>query len=89
MSRRHHAGFCRHNLDAAGLRPIITLEMFAGIQETIRTIQVEEGVLDYITLICAATRQSPDIILGASTRSAIHILLASKTCAGFTKVAIT
>jgi MoxR-like ATPase len=80
--RRYHNGFDAHNLDAAGLNAVVAVETFKGIQEQIQAIVVEEGILDYITRICAATRKSPDIVLGASTRSAIHILLASKTCAG-------
>jgi MoxR-like ATPase len=80
--RRYHQGFDAHNLEAAGLGAVVTLDMFAPIDKAIKSIIVEEGVLDYITRICDATRQSPDILLGASTRAAIHILLASKTCAG-------
>ena len=80
--RRYHAGFDAHNLEAAGLKAILTQDMFKSIQEKIQSILVEEGVMDYITRICAATRQSADIILGASTRSAIHILLTAKASAG-------
>ena len=82
--RRYHGGFDAHNLDAAGLTPVVAVESFKPIQEKIKAIVVEEGVLSYITRICEATRKSPDIILGASTRAAIHILLAAKTCAGLT-----
>jgi MoxR-like ATPase len=42
---------------------------------------VEEGILDYVAQIAAASRQSPDLSLGASTRAATHVLLAAKTFA--------
>jgi len=80
--RRYHQGFDAHNLEAAGLNAVVTADTFKDIQAQIKTILVEEGILDYIARICSATRQSADIVLGASTRSAIHILLAAKACAG-------
>ena len=35
----------------------------------------------YITQIALASRQSPDVVLGASTRASTHVLLAAKTYA--------
>lgn len=80
--RRYHQGFDAHNLQSAGLNPVVAVEMFGAIRAAVNAIIVEEGVLDYIARVTAATRQSPDIVLGASTRAAIHILLAAKACAG-------
>jgi MoxR-like ATPase len=80
--RRYHQGFDAHDLQAAGLHPVVSVEMFQAIRAAVNAIIVEDGVLDYITRITTATRQSPDIVLGASTRAAIHILLAAKACAG-------
>lgn len=79
--RRYHQGFDAHNLQAAGLRAVLKAEAFDAIRAEINTIIVETGVLDYIARVVAATRQSPDVVLGASTRAAIHILLSAKTCA--------
>ena len=42
---------------------------------------VEDGILTYIAEINAASRRSPDIVLGASARAATHVLLAAKTFA--------
>jgi MoxR-like ATPase len=42
---------------------------------------VEDGILNYIARITAASRQSPDIVLGASARAATHVLLSAKTYA--------
>jgi MoxR-like ATPase len=80
--RRYHHGFDAHNLEAAGLRAVLSIDMFPTIRSAVNAIVVEEGVLDYIAKITTATRLSPDIVLGASTRAAIHILLAAKACAG-------
>lgn len=80
--RRYHKGFDAHNLSAAGLRALLPARAFPEIRAAINAIIVEDGVLDYIARIVAATRQSPDVVLGGSTRSAIHILLGAKTTAG-------
>ena len=47
----------------------------------IKQILVEDGILTYIAKLAAASRKSPDITLGASTRAASHALLAAKTYA--------
>ena len=51
------------------------------IREFIKQIVVEDGILSYVAKIGVASRQSPDIVLGASTRATTHVLLAAKTFA--------
>jgi len=46
-----------------------------------QAVIVEEGIMHYIAEINAASRKSPDLVLGASARAATHVLLASKTFA--------
>src|SRR5512134_1371281 len=79
--RRYHQGFDAHDLEAASLRPVLTAKQVVEIRESIRQIVVEEGILNYVARIGAASRQSPDIVLGASTRATTHVLLAAKTFA--------
>jgi MoxR-like ATPase len=79
--RRYHAGFDAHNLAASGLQALITPEQIAAARRLINEVVVEEGIIDYIAQITAVSRQSPDLILGASARAATHILLASKSYA--------
>jgi MoxR-like ATPase len=79
--RRYHQGFDAHNLDAAGLKPVLTAKQVVETRESIKQVVVEEGILNYIAKIGVASRQSPDIVLGASTRATTHVLLASKTFA--------
>ncbi len=77
--RRYHQGFDAHRLAATGLRPLLRPAVLDDIQRFIQTVQVEEGILNYITAIVDATRRSPDLALGASTRAAVALLLAAKT----------
>ena len=79
--RRYHQGFDPHDLAESGIRPLISAEHFPTIRQAINTVAVEEGILTYIAQIGAASRRSPDLTLGASTRAATHVLLSSKTYA--------
>ena len=79
--RRYHQGFDAHDLQLAGLKPVLTAKQVVGIRQLVKDVIVEEGILSYIARLNAASRQSPDIVLGASARAATHVLLASKTCA--------
>jgi MoxR-like ATPase len=79
--KRFHHGFDPHNLPASGMKPILPADTVQKIQEAIQGVIVEEGILHYIANIVLASRQSPDLILGASTRAASHVLLAAKTYA--------
>lgn len=79
--RRYHQGFDAHNLDAMNLQPQVETADFAAIRGLINSVVVEDGVLTYIANVAAASRQSRDLTLGASTRASTHVLLAAKTYA--------
>lgn len=79
--RRYHGGFDPHDLDAAGLQTVVSASEFSAIKQAVDSVIVEEGVLAYIARITSASRNSPDVLLGASLRAATHVLLASKTYA--------
>jgi MoxR-like ATPase len=79
--RRYHRGFDAHDLDAAGLQPVLSAEGVARARELAVQVVVEEGILNYIAQIAAVSRRSTDLILGASPRASTHVLLASKVYA--------
>jgi MoxR-like ATPase len=79
--RRYHKGFDAHDLDSATLQPVLTAAFVAGARQTINQVLVEDGIMRYIAEVIQASRQSPDLILGASTRAATHVLLAAKSSA--------
>jgi len=79
--RRYHNGFDAHDLAASGLKARLPAEAIAKARQAINQVVVEDGVLHYIAQVAAASRQSPDLTLGASTRAATHVLLSSKTFA--------
>jgi len=79
--RRYHHGFDPHDLAASGLQALLPTEAVAQARTIVNGIIVEDGILDYVARIAAASRQSPDITLGASARASTHALLAAKTYA--------
>jgi len=79
--RRYHAGFDAHDLVASGLQALLAPAEVAAARRLINQVAVEDGIMNYIAQITAVSRQSPDLILGASTRAATHVLLASKSYA--------
>jgi MoxR-like ATPase len=79
--RRYHGGFDAHDLVSAGLSPVVYPQQLAQIRQIVQAVNVEDGILNYIAAITDATRRSPDISLGASTRAGVALLLASKTLA--------
>lgn len=79
--RRYHAGFDAHRLETAGLQPVMNPEILAQCHAEIRQVQVDDGILKYVTDIAQASRKSLDLILGGSPRASISLLLAAKTWA--------
>jgi len=79
--RRYHLGFDAHQLTASGLRAIVTPEALTACRAEIARVQVEQGILNYIVSIVQATRNSPELLVGASLRAGIALLLAAKTLA--------
>lgn len=79
--RRYHAGFDAHRLDNVGLRPVVNSALLAQCRAEIQQVQVDDGILKYITDIAQASRKSLDLLLGGSPRASISLLLAAKVWA--------
>ncbi len=76
---RYHQGFDARDLDATGIRSVLSPADIPAIHEEILAVTVEAGILDYISKIAAASRRSRDLILGGSPRASITLLLTAKT----------
>ncbi len=79
--RLHHAGFKPQNLEQAGIQPVVTQDDLAAMQSEVQATTVEDKVFNYIYEIVKATRQSNDILVGASPRAGISLLNCSKAIA--------
>ena len=55
----------------AALRPILALEHVAMLQGLARAVEVARPLKEYLLRVVTATREHPDVALGASPRSAV------------------
>ncbi|WNZ46689.1 MoxR family ATPase [Leptolyngbya boryana CZ1] len=78
MLLNHQAGFQGKRLDLDNIQPIASVEQILQARREIRSLKVEESVLDYLLAVVQKTRQHPDLVLGASPRSAVAWLNVSK-----------
>jgi MoxR-like ATPase len=79
--RRYHHGFDARNLDSAQIQPLIATATLQQCRHEIGAVEVDEGIMKYITDIAQESRNSLDLVLGGSTRASIALLLTSKTYA--------
>ncbi|MCC6226909.1 MAG: MoxR family ATPase [Microthrixaceae bacterium] len=78
---RHQAGMDPHDIVGAGVRPVASLADLAQARREVAAVQVEPTVLQYMVMLCRATRDTPSVQLGVSPRGAAALLHASKAWA--------
>ncbi|WP_216915307.1 MoxR family ATPase [Nocardia sp. NBC_01377] len=79
--QRHAAGFDPRDLAAAGLRPVATPAHITAGRAAVAQVAISPEVLAYTVDICRATRSSPAVQHGASTRGATALMAASRALA--------
>ncbi|HEY9889747.1 MAG TPA: MoxR family ATPase [Candidatus Obscuribacterales bacterium] len=78
MLRNSQAGFEARRLNIQSLKPMVSEQTILAARQAVRQLPVEDTILDYVLALAQKTRQSPDLSLGASPRSAVSWLQASK-----------
>ncbi|MCX7746631.1 MAG: MoxR family ATPase [Clostridia bacterium] len=78
---KYNTGFNSLKLDQIDVKAVCDFKDIKRCREEIQQVEVNGGIINYITSIVAATRNSPSLILGASPRASIALLLTSKTYA--------
>ncbi|GAA5046814.1 AAA family ATPase [Nocardia callitridis] len=79
--QRHASGFDPRDLLAAGLRPVAGAAHIAAARTAVGGVAVASEVLAYTVDVCRATRNSPAVQHGASTRGATALLAAARALA--------
>nr|WP_309230415.1 MoxR family ATPase [Nocardia sp. SYP-A9097] len=79
--QRHAAGFDPRDLNAAGLRPVAGPEHIAAARKAVTQVTLSPEVLAYTVDLCRATRTSPAVAHGASTRGATALMAAARAFA--------
>lgn len=63
------------------LEPVANCDDITRLQKRVRDIYCSSKVMDYIVELVAMTRESNDVVLGASPRGSLYLLLAAKALA--------
>lgn len=80
--RLHNEGFRSHRLEEAGIQTVLQADELECCRAIVRQIQVSDAVRDYILQIVRRTRQNEYLLVGASPRAGVALLLVSKALAG-------
>jgi MoxR-like ATPase len=67
----------------AGVKAVLDARAVAACRAEIQKVTADDAVQRYIIELAVATRQAPEVSLGASTRAEVMMLLASKGAAAF------
>jgi MoxR-like ATPase len=78
---RYNSGFRSVRLDEAGVRSAIGKNELLELRRAVSRVLVEQPVVEYIAKIVRRTRENRSLILGASPRASIWLLLGSKAVA--------
>ncbi len=70
MLLNRQAGFSAKRLDIARLQPVATVAEILTARQAAKKVQVSEAIIDYLLALVRASRQYPDLALGASPRAA-------------------
>ncbi len=83
MLLNRKAGFAARRLDIAKLEPVATVAQILEVRQAVKLVKVSEAIIDYILALVGASRQHPDLNLGASPRASGLWLQTSQASAYF------
>jgi len=79
--RSYQEGFRADQIDQAGVNKVLSRSDILTIRQKIKDVRVEEAIYDYIMAIIEGTRNNFNLMVGASPRASINLLLAGKVLA--------
>lgn len=77
MLLNRQAGFAARRQDITRLQPVATVAEILEARQAVKKVKVSEPLIDYLLALVKASRQHPDLALGASPRAATAWLIAS------------
>ncbi len=63
------------------LQPVVDCERLLALQRTVREVSVDEAIYEYLLDLAEATRNSPELHVGVSTRGVICLYRAAQALA--------
>lgn len=79
---RHHASAGNGLLENAGIAPV-SQGLLAAARAEVRAIRIEPELYGYILALARQTRDWPTLLLGASPRAALSLMLVAQAAAAF------
>jgi MoxR-like ATPase len=83
MLRRWDSGIELRDPVRAGVEPIVDAATINEVKGEARQVTVDERIRRYIIELAVSTRQAAELVLGASPRAEVLLLLAAKASAAF------
>jgi MoxR-like ATPase len=77
---RHHAGFHPRGIDQMSLTPVDP-RLVTAAQREVCAVTIEPALYDYLLSIVRKTREWPALLLGASPRAALSLMLVAQAYA--------
>jgi len=81
--RRWDSGILLRDPIQAGVQPVLGSEDLAEVQAEVTKVTFTPELTRYVVALAIATRNAPELTLGASTRGEVLLLLAAKAAAAF------
>jgi MoxR-like ATPase len=81
MLSRYNSGFNALRLEDAGITSVTDVGTITQLRKIVSEVVVEQPVVDYIAKLVRKTRENRNLVLGASPRASICLLLGSKAVA--------
>jgi MoxR-like ATPase len=78
VAERVHRGQPPDRLGPGTISPVMSVEELRAVQAALAELRMEPAVIDYVVNLVRATRQHDSVLVGASPRGSIFLLLASK-----------
>src|SRR2546423_15492192 len=83
MVRRGDAGIELRDPARAGLEPVLDGQAIQEVRAEAQRVTVDERIRRYIIELAVAPRHAAELVLGASPRAEVLLLLAAKAAAAF------
>ncbi len=81
LLRRAAGGFDAHDLEAAGVRPVLSRDEVVRLRARARSLPAAEPVQEYVARLARQSRELPRLRLGASPRAAVSLLACARALA--------
>ena len=78
MLSRYNQGFNSIRVNEVGIDPVVDADSLIELRRAVTAVSVDQSIIEYIAKVVRRTRKNPAIVLGASPRASIWLLLGAK-----------